>query len=363
MVFSFLIIPVLLRGHNLGGKISFLSGAVVSGTVVRLAGDSNGSATTDASGNYSFTPASGSYTITPDIDSYYYRTVSSITVNISADCTTNDFTAEVYYNLSGTVSNINSGINTAVYISAAGLINRSTNIEQHALYSFRVPSGNYTVTPALDGSVFSPAVRYVSVSADTPDIGFLCMPAVYGVYGRLTDSLGSVYENVEVYINSINVSNKALTGTNGEYSFTVSAGTYTVRPVHSSYIFSPVYSNAFVVSAQPVSNINFMRKFSKDIKKDDIIAFLNNKIMRPDSTGLFSFSIHKNETGLSAAEIELVNLNGKIVEKLYGGSLNRGTHVFTVAQEKIDPGIYLLKIKMYREDKWFTYGYLVSVIY
>jgi N-acetylneuraminic acid mutarotase/surface antigen len=78
--------------YNISGTVS---GDVVSGVTITLAGDGSNSTTTDADGNYSFSGAiSGSYTITASMSSHYNFSPVSISATVSnADLTDQNFTA------------------------------------------------------------------------------------------------------------------------------------------------------------------------------------------------------------------------------------------------------------------------------
>ena len=83
--------------YYISGTVA-LNGGLLSGVTITLSGDSSGSTTTDASGNYSFTGLNnGAYTITPSKSGYTF-TPSNITVTIArANVIGIDFTASASY--------------------------------------------------------------------------------------------------------------------------------------------------------------------------------------------------------------------------------------------------------------------------
>jgi len=85
--------PPLPTVYTISGTVTS-SGAGLSGVTMTLGGTAPGTATTDASGNYSFTgPLNGSYTVTPSRTSYTFTPTSlAVTVN-GANATAQNFTA------------------------------------------------------------------------------------------------------------------------------------------------------------------------------------------------------------------------------------------------------------------------------
>jgi len=98
-----------LPSFNISGKVT---GDVISGVTITLSGAGSGTATTDASGNYTFTDlADGVYSITPSLTGYTFSPVSrTVTVN-SEDIGANNF-----------ISTVNSGTMIHGLTIATGII-------------------------------------------------------------------------------------------------------------------------------------------------------------------------------------------------------------------------------------------------
>ena len=156
--------------HNL--EVNFTSGVpafAVSGTVtggpgitVSLTGTSSGTATADASGDYTF-PAvpNGTYTVTPS-GSGFTVTPTSQNITVSgANVGSINFTAtSLSYAISGTISGGGGAI-----ISLAGATSLTTTAGTAGSYSFPgITNGTYTLTPAETGLVFMPTSLTVAVS-------------------------------------------------------------------------------------------------------------------------------------------------------------------------------------------------------
>ena len=134
-----------------------VSGAVSggSGITVSLAGATSATATTDASGNFSF-PAvpNGSYTITPSgLGFTISPTSQNITVN-GANVSAVNFTATALtYSITGTISG-----GAGATVSLTGAVNATTTADSSGNYSFAgITSGSYAITPTKTNLVFVPA--------------------------------------------------------------------------------------------------------------------------------------------------------------------------------------------------------------
>ena len=80
--------------YNISGTVTLSSGEALSGVTVTLSGPGSGTATTDASGNYTFTGlTNGSYTVTPSLSGHVFNSVSeAVTIN-GVNITSINFTA------------------------------------------------------------------------------------------------------------------------------------------------------------------------------------------------------------------------------------------------------------------------------
>ena len=123
-------------------------------------------ATTDASGYYTTTALAGTYTVTAEAFGYYPAEVSGIVV-ITDMVTTQDFVLDPLpeYTISGTVTEIGSGIPLAAQVEVLGspvvpaLTNPATGV-----YSLTVPTGTYTLRVTSDGHQYQD--REVVVNSD-----------------------------------------------------------------------------------------------------------------------------------------------------------------------------------------------------
>lgn len=147
--------PAAASTYSISGTVS---GAVLQGVTINLAGTASASTTTDASGNYSFTGlANGIYTVTPSLAGHVF-TPTSIAVNVAGASVTGmsptaTASTALTYCLSGTVSG---AVVQNVTVTLNGANTGSTLTDASGNYSFcGLVSGDYTVTPSLAGYSFT----------------------------------------------------------------------------------------------------------------------------------------------------------------------------------------------------------------
>jgi len=227
--------------YTISGQVTF-SGSGLGGVTVMLSGSQSGSAaTTNGSGNYSFTvPAGGNYTVTPSLSGYTFNPASLSFNNLSGNQTSASFVASVVtYTISGQVTLSGSGL-SGVTVTLSGSQSNSATTNGSGNYSFTVPAGgNYTVTPSLSGYTFNPAsLSFNKLSGNQTSANFVAGTVSYTISGQVTLS-GSGLGGVTVTLGG-SQSNSATTNGSGSYSFSVpAAGTYTLTPSATGYSFSP----------------------------------------------------------------------------------------------------------------------------
>jgi hypothetical protein len=155
------------------------------------------------------------------------------------------------YTISGTISGAVVG---GVTVTLSGSSKASTTTGSSGTFSFSVGAGSYTVTPSLAGYTFIPASASLTVSnADIPGVDFTSAAApTYTISGNVS---GVVSSGVTMTLSGAG-SGIQTTDTNGDYSFTVTDGTYAVTPSLVGYGFSPS-SRAVPVSGGDVTGIDF----------------------------------------------------------------------------------------------------------
>lgn len=170
----------IATSFTVSGRVA-LGGTGLAGVTVTIAGAGNGSTTTDAGGNYSFSGVSnGSCTITPSLAGYSFSPFNrAVTVN-NGDVTGQDFNASASaasFTISGRVT-LNGTPLAGVTVTISGGGPGSLTTDDSGAYSFPgVANGNYTVTPSLTGYSFAPGNRSLTVNgAHLTDQDFSATP-------------------------------------------------------------------------------------------------------------------------------------------------------------------------------------------
>jgi uncharacterized protein (DUF2147 family) len=247
-----------IAGHARNG-----SGAAVSGVTVFLAGNTTATATTDATGaytfgnlpsggNYSLTASKTGFTVTPahltyaglasdqsSADFSAVSTASAPTVSLSAPASGASFTAPAVITVSATAASSSSTISKVQFYAGTTLIGTDTTSPYSVQWSVS-SAGSYAVTAVAtdaNGSATQSAARTVTVSAASSGTvtatltapasgGSYTAPAAISFAANATTTSGSV-SKVEFF----NGSTLLGTDTSSPYTYTwsnVAAGTYSV---------------------------------------------------------------------------------------------------------------------------------------
>jgi hypothetical protein len=246
--------------YNISGAVS---GATLDGVTINLTGMATASATTNASGNFSFTGGeNGTFTLTPVKAGYAFNPVSSVVVVRGASVTNANFvataTAASTHSISGTVTG---AVQSGGTITLSGSTNGTTATNGSGIYSFSgLVDGGYTVTPSMTGYTFTPANRSITLSGTNStennftSAAVIMPPATYSISGAVS---GATLVGV-----TINLTGAATTSTTTDASGTFSIpglanGAYTVTPVKTGYTFTPS-SSAATVSGVNITGKDFV---------------------------------------------------------------------------------------------------------
>jgi len=153
------------------------------------------------------------------------------------------------YEVSGQVTAIEgSGLPTALVTAGSGY---SDFTDLGGYYSFGVPAGNYTLTTTLEGYMFDPPARTITVPPD--QLGQDFVGRLPSITGKIADEEGNPVSGVYI---SINGGNNTYSQVDGSYSFSrLTAGQYRIEPRKANYTFSPAFR---LVDVPPdASQVNF----------------------------------------------------------------------------------------------------------
>jgi len=174
---------------SVAGQITVSSGGLLSEAIVTLAGTQCGATPTDGAGDYSFgIPAGGSYTVTPSQVGYVFSPPSQSFNSLSGNQTAN-FTATPLYTISGQVTLSGTGW-SGFTVSLSGSQSGSTTTNSSGSYTFIVPAGgSYTVTPVLNGCIFTPPSQSFSSLNSNQSASFNCQSAPTCAYSVAPTSI------------------------------------------------------------------------------------------------------------------------------------------------------------------------------
>ena len=243
---------------SISGSIS--PAATGGPTTVTLIGVTSATATTDSSGNYTFSglPA-GSYTLTPSKKGFTFSPSVRLVTASSANLTGVDFTVNqppVIISISGFISPAATGAATTVTLSGATSATATT--DRSGKYTFSgLPAGSYTLTPSKTGFTFSPSVRLVTASsANLTGVDFTVNqpPVIISISGFISPAATGAATTVTL---SGATSATATTDRSGKYTFSgLSAGSYTLTPSKTGFTFSPS-TRTVTASNANLTGINF----------------------------------------------------------------------------------------------------------
>ena len=227
---------------KLSGRVTAAGGAGLSGVLLTLAGSKLATATTDASGAYSFdAPIHGDYAVAPSKTHYTFDRPNATFSGVASDQTA-DFVATVNrHRISGSVKRPAGAAMAGVTVTLSGGQAGTTTTDANGLYSFaNLPAGAaYTVTPSRPGYDPAPASRsFTDLGADQ-SADFTVTPSNVALAGRATAAGGAALAGVTVTLAG-SQSGTATTDAQGNYSFNVtSEGSYTVTAALRHYTFAP----------------------------------------------------------------------------------------------------------------------------
>ncbi|MBI5741043.1 MAG: carboxypeptidase regulatory-like domain-containing protein [Nitrospirae bacterium] len=246
----------------ISGRITDQTGAALADAVITLSGPVNGTAVSDAAGNYILSGLTdGVYTATPSLTGYTFApTAGNVTVS-GADVTGQNFSGTltpVVFTISGRAVERTGDPSIGTTLTLIGPVNRTTSVDTTGFYSFAgLPNGNYEIIPSLAGCRFSPLSRDVTINnRDVSGQDFVCTRTSFAISGTVTDRLGAPLSGVTISVYGT-ATKTAVTDAAGFYSVAgLSPGDYEVMPSRSGYRFSPLSRDVSVRNAD-ITGRNF----------------------------------------------------------------------------------------------------------
>ncbi len=240
-----------LTKYDISGKV--MDGATpLSGVLLTIAPDIT--ATTDASGNYCFTGLlPGNYTLTPAKAGYAFTPLSrSLTISTQNLQNINFSGALIRYSISGKITDGTTPL-AGVLLTITPDVTATSDGDGNYHFSGLLP-GDYSITPAKTGFIFTPLSRSVTISdQNLQNINFSGAMIRYNVSGKITDGttpLAGVSLAIAPDIT-------ATSDVNGNYLFSsLLPGDYSITPAKAGYTFTPS-SRSITLSDQNLQNVDF----------------------------------------------------------------------------------------------------------
>jgi hypothetical protein len=229
-----------LNHYTIGGSIRDPAGVAVAGVTISLSGSEIAAATTDASGNYSFTvPALGNYTVSPTKVHYVFTPANRTFNNLSGNQTAG-FAATLPVTLSGHVTADGAPL-PDVTIAITGTESANTMTDASGNYSLAISVGNYVITPSREHYSFNPQTVSLNNVTANQTANFTASLNHYIISGRVLDSSNSGISNVSINLSGTETGS-VVTDTNGNFFFAALAagGSYAVTPSDEDYAFEPI---------------------------------------------------------------------------------------------------------------------------
>jgi len=231
---------ITVNPPRVSGSVKTTDGQGIEGVVLTLSG-SQGSATTDASGNYSSQVTSGwSGTVTPQKTGYSFSPSSRSYTNVTLDRTGEDYTASLMtFAISGSVKTTGGQGVAGVTLTFSGGQGSATT-DSNGNYSCQVTSAwSGSVTPQKTGCTFSPSSRsYTNVTSDKANENYTTSQTIVTISGAVNRADGQSVAGVTLTFSG--GQGTATTDAGGNYSNQVISGwSGTATPQKTGCTFSP----------------------------------------------------------------------------------------------------------------------------
>jgi hypothetical protein len=221
--------------YTISGAVTYASNhTAVSGAQVTLAPGST--TTTGSAGQYSFSAENGSYTV---LVAKAGLVAQSGGVTVAGKNVVQNFALDPFlYRVTGIVTNASSGTPIpGATVSVSG--GPSTDTNSSGGYSLTLANGTYSVSASATG--YTPATAPVAISGSSTSHGFALAPLAPGTYtlsGTVTyASNGSAVAGAQV---ALTLGSSMITGAGGEFSFSVTNGSYTLKVTMVGYVAQTV---------------------------------------------------------------------------------------------------------------------------
>ncbi|HEX8130160.1 MAG TPA: carboxypeptidase regulatory-like domain-containing protein [Pyrinomonadaceae bacterium] len=227
---------------RVGGRIADGGNSALAGVTVTLTGSQTGTATTDASGNYSFDlPRGGSYTVTPSLANYTFNPTSLSFNSLGANQTANFGASRHTFTVGGQVRDHNNAALAGVAVTLTGTQTGTATTDAGGNYTFTLfAGGNYTVTPSRVNYTFAPPSQSFNNLSGNQTANFNATHGTYTIGGLIRDGNNAPMPGATVTLSGSR-SDTMVADLNGVYYFEglPAGGNYIVTPSRSFFSFNP----------------------------------------------------------------------------------------------------------------------------
>lgn len=314
---SFTYITLYLRPYNstLSGRVIDKAGAAVGSANVILKNLLNGSsykAATLSDGTFSVSVPKGSYSIQADKPGYLASSQMTITVDqIQSGLPSALVLTQDNSSVSGRVLNDQSKpVQLATVSAVQGTVTQTVNTDASGNYSFSLSSGQWVISVSKNGFIAPQPFRYTFTAGENlQNRNFILTPKanqVSGtVYKRFMNSTGQIGKTVfaGATVTAVPLTGSSITtvtNSNGEYSFSLSAGTWTISVNETGY------------SVDRVNQLSFSQDAPQTQAGIDMILIPNECrisgfVTLPDGSGIGDATITAGTAASAVTQVTLSN--------------------------------------------------------
>ena len=247
-----LVLPLFIGSAHgqylISGRVTDGTSGVTGVTVTAQGQGSGGTASTDASGNYSISLPQGTYSVASSKAGFDFAPVSCL---LEATCATNatitvgsttpsqtNVNFSVVYSVGGRILEGIAGL-SGVQVTVQAPFPQSGTTDQNGNYTLSgFQRGSYTVTPAKSNYTFEPTSLALTVTSNVTTANF-AGHALFTVGGQITSGRSPV-PGVTVTLQNSQTTLTQQTDSNGYFSFSsLVFGTYSLIPSLAGYSFTP----------------------------------------------------------------------------------------------------------------------------
>lgn len=228
--------PYIINGRITSGTTG------LSGVLITLSGQQNGTTTTDNNGTYSLiATAVGDYTITPSKDFYSFTPASKTFSNLSGNRTADFQATRITFTISGQVKDEDNQPLSGTTVTVSGSQQATTTTDSTGSYTFTnlIGGGDFTVTASKADYSFSPASQTFNRLSSHQTVNFSGALVFYTINGRIAEGNNGL-SGIPVTFSNGAATSTVTTNESGEYTISLKAhGNYTATPSSRIFNFNP----------------------------------------------------------------------------------------------------------------------------